>query len=145
MNENLKKTFWIGAAALVVALVVPLSALSATRSTATSFAFGRIGGNIEPFTVTIAADGSVSANGPAQSRKDKVAAADLARVTRAVVAQRFFSLPRSTSCPQALPDFASRFVTVHMHGASRRVLVHGDCSRRFSAVYAALARAVGIG
>ena len=65
-------------------------------------------------------------------------------MTRAVVAQHFFSLPRSTSCPKTLPDFASRFVTVRMHGASRRVLVHGDCSRRFSAVYAALAKAVGI-
>jgi hypothetical protein len=144
MNENLKRILPAGAAALVVAVVLPFSAMSSSGSTAASFAFGRVGGNIEPFTVTIAADGSVLANGPAQPSKRKVGAADLARVTRVVVAQRFFSLPRSTSCPKTLPDFASRFVTVHLHGVSRRVVVHGECSSRFNAVYAALAKAVGI-
>jgi hypothetical protein len=143
MNENVRRALPVGAVALVVALVLPLSAMPSSGSSATSFAFGRVGGNIEPFTVTIAADGSVQANGPAQPYKRKVGAADLARVTRVVVAQRFFSLPRSTSCPKTLPDFASRFVTVHLHGASRRVVVRGECSSRFSAVYAALAKAVG--
>jgi hypothetical protein len=131
--------------AVAVALVGPLSATPAAGSTAASFVFGRAGGNIEPFTVRVAADGSVVANGPAQPRKRKLGAADLARVMRVVVAQRFFSLPRTTYCPKTLPDFVARFVTVHLHGVSRRVLVHGDCSSRFSAVYAALAKTVGVG
>jgi hypothetical protein len=143
MHENLKRTFLTGAAALSVAVVLPLSATPATASTA-AFAFGRTGGNIEPFTVAIAANGTVTASGPARPSKDNLEDADLARLARVVGAQHFFSLPRSTSCPKILPDFAARFVTVRMHGASRRVLVRGDCSRRFSAVYAALAKAVGI-
>ena len=142
MSKQLKRSVSTGAAVLVVALLVPLSASSG--SPATSFALGRLGGNIAPYTVTIAAGGSIHTSGAVQPHNHKLAAADIAGVTRVVVAQRFFSLPRSTLCPRTLPDFASRFVTVHLHGLSRRVVVHGECSARFNAVYAALAKAVGI-
>ena len=57
--------------------------------------------------------------------------------------EHFFMLPRSIRCPNTLPDFASEFVVVRKGGTSWRVLVHGDCSARFTRTYAALAKAVG--
>ena len=125
MNENLKRALPVGAAALVVALVVPLSAMSSSGSSATSFAFGRVGGNIQPFTVTIAADGSVLVNGPAQPYKHTIGAADLARVTRVVVAQRFFSLPRST---QLSEDAARLRLPVRHRAPARRLTAGWSCT-----------------
>ncbi len=109
-----------------------------------SFAFGRTGGNIEPFTITIAGNGSVTANGPVRPLRRQLGPRDLASLVNVVDAQRFFSLPRSVRCPGTLPDFASNFVTVRTRRASRTVLVHGDCSPRFEKVYRALSSAVGI-
>jgi hypothetical protein len=133
---------------IVLALLVAAAVLSgqagARSSTAFSFVFGRIGGNIAPFTVRIAADGSVSSAGPVQPLKSRLAASDVARLATVVAAQRFFALPVVIRCPNTLPDFASQFVTVRRAGVARRVLVHGDCSLRFTRLYSALAKAVGI-
>jgi hypothetical protein len=143
MNLDLSRALRISVAALAVALA--LAASSAAGRSASSFSFGRTGGNIQPFTVTIAADGSVTATGPARPTRLELRPAALARLKDAVAAQQFFSLPLSIRCPHALPDFAARFVTIRSGGVGRRVLVRGDCSRRFDALYAALAGAVGIG
>jgi hypothetical protein len=129
---------------ILTAAAVLAAQANAAPGTTTSFAFGRIGGNIDPFTVTIASDGSVRATGPARPLKSRVGALALARLSTIVTAQRFFTLPRSTRCPNTLPDFASQFIVVRRSGISRRVLVHGDCSPRFTRMYAALAKAVGL-
>jgi hypothetical protein len=129
--------------ALVAAAALPAQG-GAGSSTAISFAFGRIGGNIAPFTVRIAADGSVSSAGPVRPLKSRLDPSGVARLAAVEAAQRFFALPLVIRCPNTLPDFASQFVTVRRAGAARRVLVHGDCSLRFTRLYSALAKAVGI-
>lgn len=129
-------------AVAAVALAVP--AAGSAHSVATTYAFGRAGGNILPFRVAIAADGAVTVTGPVQPAKTHVTARDLARVATLVRTQRFLSLSRSTSCAGTLPDFAALYVTVRSHEGSRTVRVRGSCSPRFSKVYAALAQAVGM-
>jgi hypothetical protein len=111
---------------------------------ATSYSFGRVGGNIAPFTIAVAADGSVSTTGFAKPTKTRVAPRAMAALAATVRAQHFFTLPATVRCSGALPDFASNFVVVRSGGRRHKVLVHGGCSTRFEKVYAALAAAVGI-
>ena len=109
-----------------------------------SFAFGRTGGNIAPFTVTISSSGAVRVTGPVEPRVKVLGPAARARLAALVETTRFSTLPLTTRCRGALPDEASNFVTVRSAGVTRTVLVHGDCSKRFSRLYDALAGAVGI-
>ena len=129
--------------AFALALVVASTAAGAPRI-ATSYSIGRTGGNIMPFTVSIAADGSVRVAGPVRALEQKLTARQLATVAAVVQAQRFASLPAATRCAGTLPDIAADVITVKTGAGTKTVLVHGDCSRRFAAVYAALARAVGL-
>ena len=121
-------------------LVLTASAAFAAPSPPTSYAFGRTGGNIRPFTVSISAGGAVRATGAVQVQKRQLTPRARATIAAVVKAERLGSLPAATRCPGTLPDVASQFVTV----ARRTVLVHGGCSPRFAAVYKALARAVGL-
>jgi hypothetical protein len=129
---------------LVATLTLALSAAGIARSTTSnmSFVFGRSGGNIAPFTVTIATDGSVTATGPAQPLKRQITPRDFARLATLVATDHFFSLPRTVQCPGALPDFAFSYATVKTRLNSRTVRVRGDCSPRFNKIYAALSSAV---
>jgi hypothetical protein len=129
---------------ILVSAALALPAAGSATSGTMSFGFGRTGGNIAPFTVTISSSGAVSAVGPVRPTATRVAPVTRARLTALVKTTHFDSLPRTTRCRGALPDFASSFVTVKSAGSSRTVLVHGDCSAGFSALYRALAKAVGI-
>ena len=128
--------------ALVVAGIVAATstaALAAPRAT-TSYAFGRTGGNIEPFTVSIAASGAVTVNGPVRTTKSQLSPAAMSRLSSVLRAARFSTLPAATRCKGELPDIAADFVTA----GGRTVLVHGTCSRRFTAVLTAMMHAVGL-
>lgn len=131
--------------AVVLAAAVPGAVAGRDAAqTSVSFAFGRTGGNIAPFTVSIAEDGSVTAKGPVHSSRSRLTQRKLAQLARVVMSEHFFSLRRQIVCPGTLPDFAFSFVTVRSVGGARTVLVRGACSAAFNAVYAALAAAVGI-
>jgi hypothetical protein len=133
--------------ATVVAVLTLSTGAAAAGSAATqpSFAFGRTGGNIEPFTVTIARDGSVTSTGPVQPAKHRLAVSTLARLAKLASTEHFFGLPQRVTCPVSLPDFAYRSVTVSTSATRRRtVLVRGGCQPGFTTLYAALAAAVGV-
>ena len=123
-----------------VALASPTASVAAT--TQTSFAFGRTGGNIAPFTI-IARDGSVTTTGPARPLTQRLTSRALTRLATLTQTQHFFSLRRQIICPGTLPDYAFRFVTVRTVQASRTVIVRGDCSPAFDRLYKALSTAVG--
>jgi hypothetical protein len=129
---------------ILISAALALPAVGSASGGTMSFAFGRTGGNIAPFTVTISSSGAVSAVGPVRPTITYVSPATRARLAALVKTARFYNLPRTTRCHGALPDFASSFVTVRSASGSRRVLVHGDCSAGFSTLYRALAKAVGI-
>lgn len=121
------------AAALLLALV-PAAGASPQRG----FAFGRLGGNIRPYTVSIANDGRVRVSGPAAAGRIQLTAAQLTSLDRATAVARFASLPAITNCPGTLPDIASTFVRI----GARTVRVHGNCVARYAKLFTALTRAV---
>jgi hypothetical protein len=105
----------------------------------TGFAFGRVGGNIMPFSVSISTSGVVTATGPARVHVKKLTKQQLAVLNRVVVETSFSKLPAVTACPNTLPDVAAQFIRV----GGRTVRVHGGCLGRFNRLWAALARATG--
>lgn len=129
--------------AVAVCAAVPGAVSAGSSAAQASFAFGRTGGNIEPFTITIAKDGSVTATGPVKPLRQELAARALARLGTLASTQHFFSLPRRTNCPGSLPDFAYRMISVRTAAAARTVLVRGGCRPAFNTLYAALSTAVG--
>jgi hypothetical protein len=125
-------------ALLVLGLVAGLLASVATASQQTGFALGRTGGNIRPFTVAIAADGSVSVSGPVQVGRMKLTRAQLTALDKIAADARFTALPKTTNCSGTLPDVASTFVRV----GARTVRVHGECVPRYARLWRALVSAV---
>jgi len=102
------------------------------------FAFGRNGGNIIPFTVTVAASGRVTTTGAAPAHRTTVTKAQLAAVERVVIAAHYSKLPAVTACPGTLPDVAAQWIRAD----GRTVRVHGGCLAGFNRVWDALNRAV---
>jgi hypothetical protein len=126
---------------LVVAAVVLLAAALPSAVGATpqrGFAFGRTGGNIIPFTVSIDNDGRVHVSGPVAVMRKKLSRIEVATLNRVVATNGFERLAPMTQCPDTLPDVAATFVRV----GPLRVQVHGSCLVRYQRVYNALARAV---
>jgi hypothetical protein len=124
--------------ALLLCVAGLVVAPSAAASQQTGFAFGRGGGNIRPYTVTIAADGRVTVSGPVQVGRTRLTRAQLGGLATLAATVRFGTLPKSTSCAGTLPDVAGTFVRV----GTRTARVHGDCVPRFTRLWKALAGAV---
>jgi len=129
------RTIIIGA--LLAALV---AATAAPAQPAPVLAFGRSGGNIAPYTVSISATGRVTAVGVKVGRRD-VPPAMLKTLLRLAAATRVSATSSLTLCPQTLPDFAAPWIRVGAH----RVAVRGTCEPRFARLYEALTHAVALG
>jgi hypothetical protein len=121
-------------------LLLTLAGMAAGNSTQRGFSFGRVGGNIRPYTVSIGSDGRVQISGPVTAGRLKLTAAQLATLDRAVSTARFAALPKVTNCPGTLPDVAATFIRV----GARTVRVHGACVVRYTKLYTALTRAVAL-
>ena len=102
------------------------------------FAFGRLGGSIRPYTVSIAADGKVAVSGSATAGRTKLTAGQLATLNRAVTDARFGAFPPTTNCPRTLPDIATTFIRF----GAKTVRVHGGCIARYTKLFTALSNAV---
>jgi hypothetical protein len=126
---------------VVVALLVPAADLAATPTPA--FSFGRAGGNILPYTVTIAPSGAVTAQGVMVTRMH-VTTTTLASLRAAQATADFARLPAITLCNGSLPDLASLWIRAHTTTGVRRVAVRGTCSPAFTRLYRALSAAVGL-
>jgi hypothetical protein len=127
---------------LAVSAVVLLGALAASAPAGSAaqrgFAFGRLGGNIVPFTVAIGNDGSVKATGPVKVGRTHLTRLQVANLNRIAATNAFGSLPAATNCAGTLPDVAGTFVRI----GPRTVRVHGVCVPRYQRIYNALAKAV---
>jgi hypothetical protein len=122
----------------LTAVAVALGVASAAAAASPRYAFGRAGGNIVPFTVTIWPTGVVAVTGPARVGRTKLTRAQLAALAATVAQARLTRLPVMRFCTGSLPDFALHFVTA----GGRTVFVRGSCSPRLSHVWNALAGAV---
>ncbi len=124
--------------ALLAAVSLLLLASAAGASRQRSFAIGRLGGNIRPYTVSIATDGRVHVSGAATAGRPKLTAAQLASLDQAAASAKFASLPPMTNCPGTLPDVATTFIRV----GANTVRVHGNCVARYAKLFTALSHAV---
>jgi hypothetical protein len=102
------------------------------------FEFGRTGGNIQPFTITISKAGVVRTAGAAPAHIGVVSKHQLTVLAGIALAVRFTTIPAVTACPKTLPDVAATFIRVE----GRTVRVHGTCLTRFNRLWTALNRAV---
>ena len=126
---------------LVFMLVVASAAAPAEGNVApTGFAFGRLGGNIRPYRVTIADSGAVRTSGAVRVKRRMLTSMQLATLNRVATETRFETMPFATSCPHTLPDVASTYVRV----GARTVRVHGNCVVRYARMWKALAAAVRV-
>jgi hypothetical protein len=120
--------------AVVAAVVVPTAAASERRG----FAFGRVGGNIRPYTVSIGNDGLVRVSGAVEVGRMKLTLTQLAELNRVASVTRFTALPLTTRCKGTLPDVAATFIRV----GARTVRVRGNCVASYARLWTALSRAV---
>jgi hypothetical protein len=124
----------------LLALIVAFSHGGSPSPAARGIAFGRIGGNIIPFTVIIEQNGTVSAFGAAPRHQKMVSQARLAQIRQVAEQIGFTHMPQKVVlCPKTLPDVASQFVRIAKH----TIRVHGTCVKRFNTLWAAVQRAVG--
>ena len=135
-------------AALTVALAVPLAVLaggSGKTAAPPTFTFGRTGGNIVPFTVTIGANGHVSTTGT-QKLTVTFATVPLRNgLGKLAKAEGFWTMATVLDCGKINPDVASRFITITAAGKSRTVRSRAVCSPAFEELYAVLSASVGAG
>lgn len=145
MIQFTRKTSGAALSALVLAGLLPLAAhagsAGSTRirrpadQTSTVFTIGVHGGNIRPWTVTLAADGSVNSTiltvGDKHLPDGRNTVAGLRVLTKA---EHFGALAPQTNCRGTLPDIASRYITYQ----GRTVSVHGTCNKRFNQLFSVL-------
>jgi hypothetical protein len=124
--------------ALLAAVLLLALAPGVGASPQRGFAFGRLGGTIRPYTVSIASAGGVRVSGPVTAGRLRLTAAQLAVLDRAAADARFAALPAMTNCPGTLPDIATTFIRI----GAKTVRVHGNCVARYTKVFTALSRAV---
>jgi hypothetical protein len=106
----------------------------------TGFAFGRTGGNIRPYGVTIANSGVVHTSGAVMIGRTHVTTAQLAALNRVATETHFTMLPAMTNCRGSLPDVATTYVRV----GARTVRVHGGCLPRYERLLKALETSVRV-
>jgi hypothetical protein len=121
---------------VTTAVLLAIVASAAGASAKTGFEFGRVGGNIRPFTIVIANTGAVTATGAAPAHTPAVTKQQLAELNRIAFEIAFDRLPLVTSCPATLPDVAAQVIRV----GGRTVRVHGGCLHRFNRLWTALNR-----
>jgi hypothetical protein len=121
---------------LAAAALVPAASASEQRG----FAFGRIGGNIRAYSVSITNDGVVRTHGAVEVGRMKLTLVQVAELNRIASVTRFTALPLKTSCKGTLPDVAATFIRV----GPRTVHVHGSCVARYSRLWKALTHTVKV-
>jgi len=124
--------------AALLALTVFLPAADAAQAPKTGFAFGRLGGNIRPYTVTIANSGTVHVFGAVKVGRMHVTPVQLAALNRVATETLFTTMPLNTNCSGTLPDIATTFVRIGAY----TVRVHGACLPRYQRMLKALAMSV---
>ena len=124
--------------ATLLAAAVPSA--SAAPSGKTGFAFGRDGGNIQPFAVVISVHGKVYTTGPVEAHRRTLTRLQLAELNRLAVTTGFTHLIPRTNCPGTLPDVAATYIRV----GARVVHVHGNCVVPYKKLWSALQRAAQV-
>jgi hypothetical protein len=110
-----------------------------------AFVFGREGGNIRPYNVTILADGTVTASGAIRTATKHLSdpADAIAGVLKLAGAERFWALPAQI-VGHGLPDVSGRFISIHTAGGTKTVHVRFVRVAAFDQLYAVLLAVAGV-
>jgi hypothetical protein len=110
-----------------------------------AFVFGREGGNIRPYTVTILTDGTVTASGSARTATRHLSdpADAIAGLMKLAGAERFWALPAQI-VGHGLPDVSGRFISIHTVGGTKTVHVRFVQVAAFDQLYAVLLAVAGV-
>ena len=105
------------------------------------------GGNIVPWSVSIAGDGTVTAAGWHKPKKSHLTDPKdaLPALFKLADSEGFWNMAALTSCTGTLPDIATQYIEINSSSGSKRVAVHGGCSANFQQLLAAYDNAVGLG
>ena len=109
-----------------------------------TFVFGREGGNIRPYTVTIYNDGTVTASGPVSPTPRHLTEAvdTIAGLLTLARAEGFFGLPTQI-VGHGLPDVGGRFIRIHTAHGTKTVHVRFVRVAAFDQLYAVLLAVAG--
>jgi hypothetical protein len=136
------------AAALPLAAYAPHGSVRGhpqRRAPQAAFVFGREGGNIRPYTVTILTDGTVTASGPARTATRHLSdpADAIAGLMKLARAEGFWALPAKI-VGHGLPDVSGRFISIHTAGGTKTVHVRFIQAAAFDQLYAVLLAVAGM-
>jgi hypothetical protein len=118
----------------VVLLALAGSLSGADAASLTGFAFGRLGGNIRPFHITIANSGAVRTFGSVTVGRKRITRVQLVALNRIATETSFTMMKATTNCRGSLPDVATAYVRV----GALTVRVHGGCVPGFQRMLKAL-------
>jgi len=112
------------------------------------FSFGVSGGNIRPWSASIALDGTVRTNGSSTSVTKLTDPKNTLKALLALAdAQGFFSMGSQNSCSGSVasPDAGSQNIAITTSTGTKRVSVFGGCKGKFEGLYELLEATAGIG
>lgn len=117
-----------------------------TANAAPAISLGATGGNLVPWNVTVAGDGTITGNGwnkpkNAQLSDPKNA---LPALFKLADSENFWSMPSFTNCTGTLPDVTSLYLEINSSSGTKRVTVHGACKANFNQLIAAYENEVGL-
>lgn len=96
-----------------------------------AFAFGRKGGTIMPYEVKIFSSGTVSVTGTVrQIEPVTVSPEALEALQKLTLAERFFSMPALTRCPETVAGLATNYIRVRIGKRDKTVATSGRCNKR---------------
>jgi len=147
-------------AALLLALALPFTALASPNVAAghkrhpvhlkssygqAAITFGIEGGNMRPWSMTVNYNGSIVGNDYRKPTNTHLydPKNSMNGLQKMADAEGFGAMPGMRQCGKALPDVASRFVTISTAAGTHGVSVHGPCNRQFNELWAVLASAAG--
>jgi hypothetical protein len=112
----------------------------AATGTPVTIVFGQEMGNIRPFSVTITSNGTITPLGPIRLTGNAAMISQDAVSGLVLLAQAegFRTLPSFTSCPGALPDLASRYISIRTPGWKHRASARGGCLDSLDQLFAVL-------
>jgi hypothetical protein len=129
----------VALSAAAAALVGCGSSAASTSAKPIRITFGKAGGTIVPYQVTIEPTGRVRSTDVMEPIRRRLSPAKVASLSR-LVRHAFASGLASRLCAGVNPDVGSDFI----RAMGRLVRVHGNCEPRFTRLWDTLAQAVGL-
>ncbi len=120
------------------------AAMPVSPPPASTFVFGREGGNIRPFSVTISATGAITATGAAHVTQTRLSADALDGLRTLVKAEGFQTMPALITGTHMMPDIAAEYITITSGTSTKEVRLQSGNNAAFAQLYAVLMAVAGV-